>query len=112
MRELLDLFEEVFGARKTDPVTSHEAARINKELKRRDRYSVLGVHYDHSVSGLTDFELASILRRQQTSVGKRRGELRDLGMIEQTDKRRKAPSGASAIVWRITEAGKRFVKKG
>jgi hypothetical protein len=46
------------------------------------------------------------MSRQQTSVGKRRGELRDLGLIEDSNTARPAPSGALAIVWRLTEAGR------
>jgi hypothetical protein len=106
------LFESVFGARKTDPETSHEAAEINQAARRRDRWNVLMEHYHHAWHGLTDFELANITKRQQTSVGKRRGELRDIGLIEKTDMRRPAPSGASAIVWRITYAGMQFIKRG
>jgi hypothetical protein len=66
---------------------------------------VLEVHRSH-VDGLTDFELAALMSRQQTSVGKRRGELRDLGLIEDSNTARPAPSGALAIVWRLTEAGR------
>jgi hypothetical protein len=116
MRDPLDFlsstFDSFFGARTTDPETSHEAAEINHAVRRRDRWEVLRTHYDHAQQGLTDFELANITRRQQTSVGKRRGELRDLNLIEQTDMRRPSPSGATAIVWRITDAGRQFIQRG
>jgi hypothetical protein len=55
--------------------------------------------------GLTDFELADIMGRQQTSAGKRRGELRDIGLVSDTGYRRPAPSGSMAIVWAITRQG-------
>lgn len=93
------------GFRSTDPVTSAEAARGNPAQRRLDQITVLSIHARHP-AGLTDFELADIMRRQQTSVGKRRGELRDAGLIEATELRRFAPSGSLAIVWKITEAGK------
>ena len=55
--------------------------------------------------GLTDFELASLVRGQQNSAGKRRGELMAQGYILRTEGRRPAPSGSTAIVWKITETG-------
>jgi len=75
------------GSRTTDPETSHIAANAKPNLKAHDRFLVLKTHFWHP-AGLTDFELAAILGRQQTSVGKRRGELRDAGLIEETTLRR------------------------
>jgi hypothetical protein len=92
------------GSRRTDPETSHQAADRHPALRRTDRRDALIAHADHP-AGLTDYELADLIGRQQNSAGKRRGELRDLGLIEQTDKRRPAPSGSPAIVWRITQSG-------
>lgn len=97
-----DLFAP--AARNTDPETSHAAASEHPDIRDNDRRLVLITHAAHP-NGLTDFELAALLRRQQTSLGKRRGELRDMGLIEQTELRRPAPSGSSAIVWRITATG-------
>jgi predicted transcriptional regulator len=104
-----DLFSEPL-ARNTDPVTSHQAAADTARHVRADRRHVLEIHADHP-AGLTDFELAAICDRQQTSVGKRRGELRDAGLIEQTESRRAAPSGSLAIVWRITPAGRELLRR-
>lgn len=104
-----DLFGEP-TARRTDPETSHRAADRMKPLAGADRITVLIAHFSHC-GGLTDFELASFLGRQQTSVGKRRGELRDVGYIEATEIKRPAPSGSGAIVWRITERGKRAARE-
>lgn len=89
------------GVRRADPDTSKQAAR---EINTGDRAQALRLHY-FCPGGLTDFELASLMKRQQTSAGKRRGELRDLGYVEATAVRRASPSGAKAIVWRITPAG-------
>ena len=100
--DLFDLFS--VGARNTDPETSHLAAARNPHSRTIDREKVLAAHADNP-DGLTDFELAEIVDRQQTSAGKRRGELRDAGLIEETDMRRAAPSGSLAIVWRITASG-------
>ena len=104
-----DLFGEPL-ARNSDPVTSHQAAADAAWHVRADRRHVLEIHADHP-GGLTDFELAAICDRQQTSVGKRRGELRDAGLIEQTEWRRAAPSGSMAIVWRITQAGLNLLRR-
>ena len=92
------------GVRSTDPDTSHAAAAASPGVRAQDRRQVLMLHASHP-AGLTDFELAALGGRQQTSFGKRRGELRDAGYIEDTTRRRAAPSGASAIVWRITDGG-------
>lgn len=92
-------------ARRTDPETSHAAAARIKPIAGTDRERVLRAHA-RCPEGLSDYELADILERQQNSVGKRRTELRDAGLIEATDMRRLAPSGSKAIVWRITERGR------
>jgi hypothetical protein len=99
-----DLFDLPPGARNTDPDTSHAAAERTPSIRRRDRRLVLCEH-GRCPNGLTDFELAEHLNRQQTSVGKGRGELRDLGLIYDTGLRRPAPSGAGAIVWALTDDG-------
>lgn len=106
----LDLFEGPGAARADDPDTSWLAAMSRLDGKTTDRRLVLLVH-DANPDGITDFELALITKRQQTSVGKRRGELRDVGLIEATEERRDSPSGSSAIVWRITALGRRLAKE-
>jgi hypothetical protein len=93
-----------WGARSTDPYTSHMAAEAHPALRSHDRRMTLLMHAK-CPGGLTDFELGDLIDRQQTSAGKRRGELRDDGLIEATDTTRPAPSGSPAIVWRITPAG-------
>jgi hypothetical protein len=60
--------------------------------------------------GLTDFQLATLVDRKQTSAGKRRGELRDKRLIEATALRRPSDTGSPAIVWRITPLGRRVVE--
>lgn len=94
-----------YGARASDPTTSHDA--FKRPGRAVDRLKVLMVHAKHARDGLTDFELAELVRRQQTSAGKRRGELRDKGLIQETAHRRPAPSGTLAIVWKITPDGMR-----
>lgn len=93
------------AARASDPVTSHEAAQRVARTAATDRALVLRIHQQWT-SGLTDFELADLAGRQQTSLGKRRGELRDAGLIRDSGHKRPAPSGSPAVVWVITDAGR------
>jgi hypothetical protein len=86
-------------ARRTDPATSWSAASdagVNASTHRGRALAALRAAPD----GLTDFELADLLGVQQTSIGKRRGELRDAGLVVDSGTRRPAPSGSAAIVWR------------
>ncbi len=92
------------GVRANDPDTSWEAALGRLGGKAADRRAALEWLFVRP-DGLTDFELGEVMGRQQTSAGKRRGELRDLGLVVDTGQRRPAPSGSSAIVWAITAQG-------
>ena len=92
------------GARTNDPDTSWMAALGRLGGKAADRRAALEWLFVRP-EGLTDFELGELMGRQQTSAGKRRGELRDLGLATDTGLRRPAPSGSSAIVWAITAQG-------
>jgi hypothetical protein len=88
------------NVRATDPETSRAAAEDNAPRAPRHRDLALKVLRAHP-SGLTDFELAVMTGISQTSIGKRRGELRDIGVVEDSGVRRPSPSGSSAIVWRV-----------
>jgi hypothetical protein len=67
--------------------------------------------------GLTDFELSDLTERQQTSIGKRRGELYDYDLVEVAlddhgqPLKRPAPSGSPALVWRITPSGLAYLNQ-
>lgn len=87
------------GARRSDPDTSQLAAA---KLRSRKVYEdVLRILRDHGAA--TDFEIAARLGGQQTSIGKRRGELRDAGLVEDSGQRRPSPSGSPAICWKLRE---------
>jgi hypothetical protein len=79
------------------------------------RLLALKTLYGHP-GGLTDFELATLTGRQQTSIGKRRGELFAVGLVEVLRDghgdpvKRPAPSGALALVWVITSAGVEYLR--
>jgi hypothetical protein len=92
------------NVRVTDPDTSHDAALDYDEATRdTDRARALRALREAGAEGLTDYELAERIGRQQNSAGKRRGELRDRGLVTDSGRRRPAPSGASAIVWVAVE---------
>lgn len=82
--------------RASDPDTSHLAAATVLPKAGTDRARVRACLLQHP-EGLTDFELAEHLHGAQTSLGKRRNEL---GAVD-TGRRRAAPSGCPAIVWRL-----------
>jgi hypothetical protein len=101
----------VGGVRSSDPETSWQAAFRDLHRRAGDRIRALEVHISRP-NGLTDFELGDLMGRQQTSAGKRRGELRDIGLIAaHPTLRRPAPSGSPAIVWVITALGQRVWKE-
>lgn len=92
-------------ARNTDPDTSHAAAVSQTPAKlSAGRLLALRTLAEHGP--LTDFELAEITGRQQTSVGKRRCELVRAGLAADTGQRRLFPSGSPAIVWALTIEGR------
>jgi hypothetical protein len=89
-----------------DPETSRRAGEAHPVKRGTDRGTALLIHAAHP-GGLTDFELAALMRRQQTSAGKRRLELMRASpaYVEETDQIRNAPSGSPAKVYRITRDG-------
>lgn len=87
------------GARRTDPDTSHRAAADAALHARTHRARALHALRHAGRDGLTDFELADRTGIAQTSIGKRRGELRDAGLVVDSGNRRPAPSGSAAVVW-------------
>jgi transcription initiation factor IIE alpha subunit len=98
------------NVRPNNPSTSHLAANAHPTVRGKDRIAAL-LMLATFPSGLTDYELADLINRQQNSAGKRRQELRDNGLVEETTERRKGPSGSLCIVWRINEAGLRLAKE-
>lgn len=86
-----------------DPHTSR-AAMPGKAKLTGLRQKVLETHFANR-DGLTDFELAAIVVKRETSAGTRRKELQEHGLIEDSGTTRLSPSGNDAIVWRLTDAG-------
>jgi hypothetical protein len=100
------------AVRATDPETSRAAAIDASRFAKGNRLRALQLL--KSCGPMTDFELAGRSGLQQTSIGKRRGECFQAGLVEKLIEfgdivKRPAPSGSAAIVWKISEAGKNLL---
>lgn len=102
------------NARDTDPETSHEAAEDAKF--KASKHRLLAMTTLSRFGPLTDFELAARTGIQQTSIGKRRKECQDAGLVtalvtaDGSKVKRPAPSGSNAIVWTLTPEGTQYVR--
>ena len=114
-----DTFDKVFGtsiksmARRNDLDTSYEAAR--DASKKAPNHRLIALHAFSEHGPMTDYELAEKTGLQQNSIGKRRKDCQDIGlvdffMIDGEKERRKTPSGSSAYVWQITNQGREFLE--
>lgn len=91
-------------ARRSDPDTSHAAARNLAVSADNDRGLTLLALVDGGPQH--DFDLAERLGRKQTSIGVRRKELVTLGLAERAPvKPRPNRDGSLCIVWQATPAG-------
>jgi transcription initiation factor IIE alpha subunit len=86
--------------RTNDRETSIEAAKKVSTRAGSGRALALEALRKHP-DGLTDEELASITKQYQNSIGKRRTELTQAGLIEDSGLRRLSSRGSMMIVWRI-----------
>jgi hypothetical protein len=102
-------------ARNTDPDTAHDAAlSVNDAHKRRLYDHILALIFEHGP--LTDWQLSRFLTARigepviATSAGKRRGELRDMGLLYDTGFRGPTETGPKkAVRWGLTPAGEQEV---
>lgn len=98
------------SSRRTDPSTSRQAAEKVAPKASKGRMAVLGALL---VRPMTDFETAAVIGSIQQSAGKRRGECRDAGWVQVAldgrgeEVKRLSPNGSAALVWAITESGRR-----
>lgn len=98
--------------RSTDPDTSQGAAVIALHHAADDRQRALDELAAVYPGGLTDFDLARLTNRKQTSIGKRRGELVAAGWAERaraddgTTLQGTSDTGAPCALWRLTDYGK------
>lgn len=117
--DIKSAIEKVFGTntktmvRSTDPLTSYQAAIDTSQ--KAPNHRLLALHALLQYGPMTDFELADRTGLQQTSIGKRRKDCQELGLVDfympmGEKERRKTPSGSSAYVWQITELGYKFLE--
>ena len=94
------------AARATDPDTSLEAGRKAWQDRGRLQQRVVLALSD---GPMTDSEIVERIERvtqrrvHPGSVSKRRGELRDEGVVVDTGVRRMSPFGREQIVWQLVE---------
>jgi DNA-binding MarR family transcriptional regulator len=102
-------------ARNTDPETSHEAAE--DVSFRASAHRLLAMQALDRYGALTDYELAARTGLQQNSIGKRRKDCQDAGMVERlldadgNSIKRPAPSGSMSLVWTLTEKGRNYLRE-
>lgn len=100
-------------ARRKDPLTSHMAAIDARFRANNHRRRALLAFFKYG--NLTDFELASKTGLQQTSIGRRRKDCQDAGLVtfhrdeEGLKVKRPAPSGSKSYAWELTEDGRKLV---
>jgi len=94
------LFDTTGMHRVPDRDTSIAAARSAASSAGKSRALALEILRNHP-KGLTDFELADLAGMQQTSIGKRRGELVAQGLVRDSGRRRPSTTGSPAIVWEV-----------
>lgn len=87
--------------------TSEEAAVRIAGHAARQRADVLAVIVKAGAFGATDAEIEIATGIRAQSVSPRRGELRELGLIVDSGKRRPTPRGRPAAIWiaRTLEGG-------
>lgn len=96
------------NARRTDPKTSHDAAKSVKGITATKAYILRAL----KKRARTDVQLLEAYRNYKTAplasesgIRTRRAELVDMGMIADSGRRAVLPSGRKAIVWDITSKG-------
>lgn len=92
-----DLYPHVPGHQDTD--TSREAAESVEGVAGKIRRMVLRAIVNAGPRGLTTNECADLLQIDKGTVQPRTSELRLLGKIEDSRRRRPNASGRQAIVW-------------
>ena len=103
-----------YGARATDPVTSHQAwETVNQYNLTLNQVKVLQALAEAGPTGLIDHDHQQINGLLQDSAGKRRLELVTKGLAAaKTDMPtvRPSPRGANAQIWVITAAGRQALR--
>lgn len=102
------------SARRTDLDTSHQAAHDTSF--KASKHRLMALRTLHKYGPLIDHELSGYTGLQHNSIGKRRKDCQDAGLVDfyynEAGERlkRSAPSGSLAYLWTITEEGIEFLK--
>jgi len=102
-------------ARRSDPVTSHQAAAAQTPAKVRTEHRLILELLQWEP--LSDFELASRASQalgrivKQTSLGVRRGELCKLGLVADSGTKGTSDTGSPCIRWALTHSGQAALKE-
>lgn len=102
------------NARSTDPDTSHQAAHDTSF--KASKHRLMALRTLRRFGPLTDYELSARTGLQQNSIGKRRKDCQDAGLVDfyyndlGAKVKRPAPSGSLALVWAIKPEGIAFLK--
>jgi DNA-binding MarR family transcriptional regulator len=99
--------------RRNDPETSHAAAKDASFHASYGRLLALRALYRHGP--LTDYDLEKITGWQKNSIGKRRFECGEAGLvkvhvIDGTKQKRPGPSGSMCLIWRLTKKGRDYLR--
>lgn len=103
-------------ARRSDPITSHQAAASQTPAKVRTEHRLILELLQWEP--LSDFELASRASQalgrivKQTSIGVRRGELVKVGMVRDSGIKGTSDTGSPCIRWALTNFGQSELKAG
>jgi hypothetical protein len=102
-------------ARNTDPDTSHEAAAsISEDKIRKSQKAVLQLFKDDP-SGFTDYEMVHVYNelmmmptqyhlyplQSESGLRTRRKELVEKGLVKDSGRKAKLPSGRKGIIWEL-----------
>lgn len=100
----LPLFDSVRSVRRTDPRTSHAAARQAAPVRNADAAAILDA-LGSWARPMSSEQIAEHINRPSVAVARRMAELRDAGLIVAVDDAYRTVSGRKATRWAITEHG-------
>lgn len=90
-------------ARRTDPVTSHEAAESMVGAAKAQRKRVLlAMGSEKMTADAIDETLEVLGEWPRTTAGRRLPELLEMGLVERLEEKRKTRSGRRAHLWMAT----------
>jgi hypothetical protein len=102
----------VGGARHTDPDTAHNAYATLQHLSDKQRLvmRLLGTYGPLTDDGLSERAAQHGVNMIPTSIGKRRRELEESGLVINSGDRAPTRRGVSAILWTLTAAGRESIR--